>query len=97
MFEDSLIESAGVLKTRRPAATAVSLLLQSLLVAAIAALPLLYTDALPKVSMMSLVAPGPPPRAPAPVRPEVARQAATPRDSDLVGQRLREPQANPGA
>ena len=41
MFEDSLIESSNVLKTQRPAATAVSLLAQSLLVAMMAALPLL--------------------------------------------------------
>lgn len=94
MFEDSLIESGGVLKTQRPAATAVSLLLQCLLVAAMAALPLLYTEALPKVSLTALIAPSPPPPAPAPARAEVERQAA-PRESDLVGQRLREPQAIP--
>jgi protein TonB len=93
MFEDSLIESSGVLKTKRPAATAVSLLLQSLLVAAMAALPLLYTEALPKVT--SLVTLGPPPGAPAPARPEVERQVTTPRDSDMMGQRLREPKAIP--
>lgn len=95
MFEDSLIESADVLKTKRPAATAISLLLQSLLVAAMAALPLLYTEALPNVSLTSLVALGPPPPAPAPARPDAARQATRPRDSDMVGQRLREPKAIP--
>ncbi|HYL96760.1 MAG TPA: TonB family protein [Terriglobales bacterium] len=94
MFEDSLIESAGVLKTKRPAATVVSLLLQSALVAALAALPLLYTEALPKVSLTSLIAPGPPPPAPAPAAAEVEHRAA-PRQSDLIGQRLREPQAIP--
>jgi protein TonB len=93
MFEDSLIESAGVLKTKRPAATAVSLLLQSLLVAGMATLPLLYTEGLPKVT--SWVTLGPPPGAPAPARPQVARRAATTRDSDMVGQRLREPQTIP--
>jgi protein TonB len=95
MFEDSLIESAGVLKTKRPAATVVSLLLQSLLVAALAALPLLYTEALPKVSLTSLIAPGPPPPAPAPAPAQVEHRAAPPRESDLIGQRLREPQAIP--
>ena len=95
MFEDSLIESAGVLKTKRPAATAVSLLLQSLLVTAMAALPLLYTEALPKVSLTSLIAPGPPAPTPAPARPQVERQAARPRESDMVGQGLREPRAIP--
>jgi periplasmic protein TonB len=95
MFEDSLFESGGVLKTKRPAATAVSLALQSALVAGLAALPLLYTEALPKVSLTSLVAPGPPAGPPAPARPEVARRAARPRASDMVGQKLRAPQAIP--
>ena len=95
MFEDSLIESGGVLKTKRPATTAVSLLLQSLLVAAIAALPLLYTEALPKAWVRILVAPGPPPPAPAPAQRDTQRRAAPPRASDMVGQRLREPRAIP--
>lgn len=69
MFEDSLIESAGVLKTKRPAATAASLLLQGMLVAVLAALPLLYTEALPLASVVSLVLPGPP-SGPAPARPD---------------------------
>ncbi|MGE5206888.1 MAG: energy transducer TonB [Chlamydiota bacterium] len=95
MFEDSLIESGGVLKTRRPAATAASLALQTALVAMLAALPLLYTEALPKVSLSTLVAPGPPPPAPAPVRAESQRRAAPVRESDMMGQKLREPQEIP--
>jgi len=95
MFEDSLIESGGVLKTKRPAATAVSLILQSMLVAVMAALPLLYTEALPKGWVTTVVAPGPPPPAPAPVRAESQPSRATPRESDMVGQRLRAPQAIP--
>jgi len=94
MFEDSLIESSGVLKTKHPTATAVSLLAQSLVVAMMAALPLLYTEALPRGWAVSLVAPGPPPPAPAPVRAE-AEHRVQPRASDLIGQRLREPQAIP--
>jgi protein TonB len=94
MFEDSLIESSGVLKTKRSAATAVSLLAQSLLVAVMAALPLLYTEALPRGWAVSLVAPGPPPPGPAPVHAE-AEPRAQPRTSDMVGQKLREPQAIP--
>src|SRR5512146_3066837 len=80
MFEDNLIESGGVLKTKRPAATAASLVLQSALVAMLAALPLLYTEALPKVSLISLVAPGPPPPAQAPARAETQRRAAPVRE-----------------
>ncbi len=95
MFEDSLIESGGVLKMKRRAATIVSLAMQGALVAALAALPLLYTEALPKVSLSTLVAPGPPAGPPAPARPEAARRAARPRDSDMMGQKLREPQEIP--
>lgn len=95
MFEDSLIESSNVLKTQRPAATAVSLLAQSLLVAMMASLPLLYTEALPRGWAVSLVAPGPPPPAPAPVRAKAERRATPWRQSDMIGQRLREPQAIP--
>ncbi len=95
MFEDSLIESAGVLKTKRPATTMVSLLLQCALVAVLAGLPLLYTEALPRVWSTSLVAPGPPPGAPAPERASAARRPPMPRDTDMLGERLREPQAIP--
>ena len=94
MFEDSLIESSGVLKTKRPMATAVSLLAQSLLVAMLASLLLLYTEALPRGWAVSMVAPGPPPPAPAPVRAKAERRAQPP-TSDMVGQKLREPQAIP--
>lgn len=94
MFEDSLIESSNVLKTQRPAATAVSLLAQSLLVAMMASLPLLYTEALPRGWAVSLVAPGPPPPAPAPVRAEAEHRTKA-RASDMVGQKLREPRAIP--
>jgi hypothetical protein len=55
MFEDSLIESGGVLKTRRPATTAASLVLQSALVAVLVTLPLLYTEALPQGWVRTLV------------------------------------------
>lgn len=71
-----------------------SLLAQSLLVAMMASLPLLYTEALPRGWAVSLVAPGPPPPAPAPVRAE-AEHRAQPRASDMVGQKLREPRAIP--
>ena len=95
MFEESLIESAGVLKTKRPAAAVVSLLLQCVLVAVLAGLPLLYTEALPRVWSTSLVAPGPPPGAPAPERASQKRRAPTPPETDMLGSRLRQPRAIP--
>ena len=48
MFEDSLIESGGRLKTKRGATTLLSFILQVLLVGVLILIPLIYTEALPK-------------------------------------------------
>ena len=70
MFEDSLLESGGRgsrLQRRRPWATVFSFLIQSALVGLLVALPLFYTDTLPKQQLMTyLVAPPPPPPPPPP-------------------------------
>ena len=64
MFEDSLLESAGRIRTRRSLTTATSLALQSLLLATLVLLPLFYTEALPGPLWLTraLVSPPPPPR-----------------------------------
>lgn len=91
MFEDSLIESGGRLKTKRGATTAISFVLQILLVGVLVLIPLIFTEALPKQQLMTfLVAPPPPPPPPpppaaAPVR--VVKQI----QSDLVNGQLRTP------
>lgn len=65
MFEDSLIDTR--IETRRGAATAVSFVLQILLVGIVVLIPLLFTEALPARQMMTeLVAPPPPPPPPPP-------------------------------
>src|ERR1700741_1047976 len=70
MFEDSLIESGGRLKTRRGATTTISFLLQAVLVGVLVLLPLIFTEALPKQQLMTfLVAPPPPPPPPPPPAP----------------------------
>src|SRR5690349_11780738 len=91
MFEDSLIESGGKLRTRRGATTLFSFVLQVGLVGILILIPLLYTEALPKQQLMTfLVAPPPPPPPPPP-------PAATPVrvvkqiQSDLVNGQLRTP------
>ena len=62
MFEDSLIESGGRLKTKRGATTTISFILQAFLVGVLVLLPLIFTEALPKQQLMTfLVAPPPPP------------------------------------
>ena len=91
MFEDSLIESGGRLRTKRGATTLMSFVLQVLLVGVLILIPLIYTEALPKQQLMSfLVAPPPPPPPPPPpaaVPIKVVKQI----QSDLNNGQLRTP------
>jgi protein TonB len=67
MFEDSLIESGGRLKSKRGATTVLSFVLQAILLGILILIPLIYTEALPKQQLMTfLVAPPPPPPPPPP-------------------------------
>jgi protein TonB len=91
MFEDSLIESGGRLKTKRGVTTFVSFALQVALVGVLVLIPLLFTEALPKGQLVQfLVAPPPPPPPPpppaaAPVK--IVKQIQT----DIVNGQLRTP------
>src|SRR5690242_16084812 len=68
MFEDSLIESSGRLKSgKRAGTTMLSFVLQILFIGVLILIPLIYTEALPKQQLMTfLVAPPPPPPPPPP-------------------------------
>jgi protein TonB len=73
MFEDSLVESTGRIRTHSRQLAVGSFLLQALLLSALIAYPLLHPSALPKQSLTFLLtAPAPPP---APVR--LPQQATT--------------------
>jgi len=91
MFEDSLIESGGRLRTKRGFTTVLSFVLQVILIGVLVLIPLLFTEALPKTQLMTfLVAPPPPPPPPpppaaAPVR--VVKQIQT----DIINGQLRTP------
>jgi len=88
MFEDSLIESGGKLKTKRAATTAFSVVLQIGIIGFMVLLPLLFTDALPNLTAsMSLVAPPPPPPPPPPAEVHIVKQVQT----DIVNGQLRTP------
>jgi protein TonB len=95
MFEDSLMESGGKLKTKQKTTTAISFILQILLIGVLVLLPLIFTEALPKAQLMTfLVAPPPPPPPPPPAAiPEV--KIVKPRTSDLDNGQLRTPTAIP--
>ena len=67
MFENSLLDSSARGKTRKPAAFAISLLLQSAVLTFVAAIPFIYAEPLPSRRLMSfLIAPPSPPPPPAP-------------------------------
>jgi periplasmic protein TonB len=91
MFEDSLLESGGRLRTKRGMTTMLSFFLQVFLVGVLVLIPLLFTEALPKAALTTfLVAPPPPPPPPpppaaAPVK--VVKQI----QSDIMNGQLRTP------
>src|SRR5256884_2790760 len=90
MFEDSLIESGGRLRTKRGATTVFSFVLQVALIGVLVLLPLLFTEALPRPQLMTfLVAPPPPPPPPPPAAApvKVVKQIQT----DIVNGQLRTP------
>jgi periplasmic protein TonB len=90
MFEDSLIESGGRLRTKRGMTTTLSFILQAVFVGILVLIPLLFTEALPKGQLMTfLVAPPPPPPPPPPAAAPVhiVKQVQT----DIVNGQLRTP------
>ena len=89
MFEDSLIESGGKLKTKRGRMTTLSFVLEAIIVGIMVLIPLLFTEALPKAQlMMALVAPPPPPPPPPP--PAAVKIVKTVQ-TDIVNGQLRTP------
>jgi len=90
MFEDSLLESGGRLKTKRGRTTTVAFLFEVALVGILVLIPLVFTEALPKQQLMTfLVAPPPPPPPPPPAAApvKVVKQIQT----DIVNGQLRTP------
>jgi periplasmic protein TonB len=62
MFEDSLLESTHRFRTKRGTTTALSAALQFTILGALVLLPLIYTEALPRMQLLTTL---PPPPAPA--------------------------------
>jgi periplasmic protein TonB len=90
MFEDSLLESGGRLKTKRGRTTTFAIILEIGLIGIMVLLPLIFTEALPKQQLMTfLVAPPPPPPPPPPAAApvKVVKQIQT----DIVNGALRTP------
>jgi protein TonB len=95
MFEDSLLESGGRLKTKSKTTTTIAFILQILFVGVLVLLPLMITEALPKQQLMTfLVAPPPPPPPPPP--PAAAPVHVVKKiETDLNNGQLRTPTAIP--
>ena len=73
MFEDSLLESGGRLRTKRGRTTTIAFIFEICLVGLLVLIPLIYTEALPMKQLMATVLVAPPPPPPPPPLP-----AATP-------------------
>jgi protein TonB len=90
MFEDSLIESGGRLKTKRGWTSMVSFTIQIGIIGIMVLIPLIFTEALPKQQLMTfLVAPPPPPPPPPPAAAPVKIVKVI--QTDIVNGQLRTP------
>ncbi|MGC2477562.1 MAG: TonB family protein [Candidatus Sulfotelmatobacter sp.] len=90
MFEDSLIESGGKLKTKRGWTSIVSFAIQFMIIGVMVLIPLIFTEALPKtVTLGFLVAPPPPPPPPPPAAAPVRVVKVI--QTDIVNGELRTP------
>jgi protein TonB len=90
MFEDSLIESGGKLKTKRGRTSLVAFVLEVMIIGVMVLIPLIFTEALPKgTTLFMLVAPPPPPPPPPPAAApvHVVKQVQT----DIINGELRTP------
>ena len=92
MFQDSLIESGGKLKTERGITTILSFLFQVALIAVLILIPLLITEALPRTQLKISIASPPPPGPPPHAAMAKARKIV---QSDLVHGQLRAPTSIP--
>ncbi len=90
MFEDSLIESGGKLKTKRGWTSIISFAIQLMIIGVMVLIPLIFTEALPKtVTLGFLVAPPPPPPPPPPAAAPVKIVKVI--QTDIVNGELRTP------
>jgi len=91
MFEDSLIESGGKLRTNRGKTTVFSFVLEAIVVGVLVLIPLVFTEALPKQQLMSLLVAPPPPPPPPPPPAAAPIRAVKVVQTDIVNGQLRTP------
>ena len=93
MFEDSLMESGGKLRTNTKWTASASLLIQCGIIGVLVLLPLIFTEALPKAQLTSFLMLAPPPPPPPP--PPPAPTHVVKRVSEIVEGALRTPSKIP--
>jgi periplasmic protein TonB len=90
MFEDSLIESGGKLRTKRGRTSFIAFILEAMIIGVMILIPLIFTEALPKgTTLFLLVAPPPPPPPPPPAAAPVKVVKVI--QTDIVNGELRTP------
>ena len=89
MFEDSLFESGGKLKTKRGGTTTIAFFVQVIIIGIMVLIPLLFTEALPDAMRMTFLAAPPPPPPPPPPPAAVVRVKQV--ETDIVNNQLRQP------
>src|SRR5215472_3048791 len=94
MFEDSLMESGGKLKTKRGATTIVAFIFEVLFLIVLVLLPLIFTEALPTKQLMTMLT-APPPPPPPPPPPAAAPVVVKKIQTELDNGQLRTPTAIP--
>ncbi len=91
MFEDSLIESGGKLKTQRGRTSAIAFVIQIGIIIVMILIPLIFTEALPRTQLMTLLVAPPPPPPPPPPPAAAPVRVVKPIQTDIVNGELRTP------
>jgi periplasmic protein TonB len=91
MFEDSLIESGGKLKTKRGRTSAIAFLIQIGIIVVMILIPLIFTEALPRTQLMTLLVAPPPPPPPPPPPAAAPVHIVKHIETDIVNGELRTP------
>ena len=90
-FSSVLLEVDNTERRRRKWSAFSSLILQSLMLASLLIIPLLFTEALPKAQLLTFLVAPPPPPPPPPPAAAAAAQVIRRVESDMVEGRLRTP------
>jgi len=91
MFEDSLIESGGKLRTKRGRTSAIAFAIQIGIIVVMILIPLIFTEALPRTQLMTLLVAPPPPPPPPPPPAAAPVHVVRHIETDIVNGELRTP------